>query len=87
MRVEITRFRVNTIMLERNDIIAHFNVRVGDFHIKAGTLRVPHDGGDPFISMPGRKTAAIAIADPSETRDDILDAVVARFRAETGRAP
>lgn len=87
MRVEITRFRTNLMMLERADIVAHFDVRVGDFHIHNGSLRVPHQAGDAFIALPGKGTSGISIASPSETRDDILDAVVARFWAETGHAP
>ena len=84
---DITRFRLNTIPLERSDIIAHFTVKVGDFTIHDGTLRLPHDGGDAFIVMPGKATCGISIAQPSETRDAIHAAVCARYRAETGRWP
>lgn len=84
---EVTRFRLNTIPLERSDIIAHFDVRVGDFHIHKRSLRLPHDGGEAFVCMPGKATSGISIAQPSETRDAIHAAVCARYRAETGRWP
>lgn len=84
---DITRFRLNTIPGERADIIAHFDVRVGDFLIRNGSLRLPHDGRDAFVCLPGKGVCGISIAQPSETRDAIHDAVCARYRAETGRWP
>lgn len=83
----ITRFRLDTIPLDRADIIAHFDVRVGDFTIHKGTLRLPHDSGEAFIVMPGKGVCGISIAQPSETRDTIHAAVCARYRAETGHWP
>ena len=84
---DVTRFRLNTIVGERADIIAHFDIRIGDFTVYGGTLRAPHDGADAFVSMPGRRTSGISIAQPSDTRDAIHHAVYARYHAETGRWP
>lgn len=84
---EIVRFRLNTVPLERADIIAHFDVRVGDFTIRNGSLRLPHDGSAAFVTLPGKGISGISIAQPSDTRDAIHDAVCARYRAETGRWP
>lgn len=84
---DIIRFYLANSPGERSDIIARFDVRVGDFLIRNGSLRLPHDGRDAFVCMPGKGTCGISIAQPSETRDAIHDAVCARYRAETGRWP
>ena len=85
--VEIVRFYLANSPGDRSDVIARFDVRVGDFLIRNGSLRLPHDSGDAFVAMPGKATCGISIAQPSETRDIIHAAVCARYRAETGRWP
>lgn len=84
---DIIRFYLANSPGDRSDVIARFDVRVGDFLIRNGSLRQPHDGRDAFVCMPGKGTCGISIAQPSETRDIIHDAVCARYRAETGRWP
>lgn len=84
---QISRFRLNTLPLQRSDIIAHFDCRVGDIAIHGATLRLPHDGSHAFTVLPSKGTCGISIAQPSNTRDSIYAAVVARYRAETGRWP
>lgn len=84
---DIIRFYLANSPGDRSDVIARFDVRVGDFLIRNGSLRLPHDGRDAFVAMPGKATSGISIAQPSNTRDAIHDAVCARYRAETGRWP
>lgn len=84
---DIIRFYLANSPGDRSDVIARFDVRVGDFTIRKGSLRIPHDSGDAFVAMPGKGVCGISIAQPSETRDAIHDAVCARYRAETGRWP
>jgi len=84
---DIIRFYLANSPGDRSDVIARFDVRVGDFLIRNGSLRLPHDSGEAFITMPGKATCGISIAQPSDTRDAIHAAVCARYRAETGRWP
>lgn len=84
--IEVTRFRVNTIPLNKSDIIAHFDVKVGHFHLRKCALALSHDNEQAFIILPGKRIGNISIDLDAPFRDDILDEVCWLYQEQRGIA-
>lgn len=68
---------------ERSDVVASFDVDVGDFRIRGCSLRRRHDNGRYFAATPGRGSGdhVIYVSPDSPLRDALCNAMLTHFEA------
>jgi hypothetical protein len=78
--IEITRFEPFHHYSEFATTVAGFDVTIGDITIRKASLRYRNDTHAYCLGFPDRM-AGVTVLDPSPTREAILEAAMARFRA------
>jgi hypothetical protein len=80
MSINIKRFCPFYRCGELTTTVASFDVSIGDITFRKASLRYSNETLIYSVGLPG-PSRGVALADPSPTRDALLDAVLARYRA------
>lgn len=84
--IEITRFEPFHHYSEFATTVASFDVTIDDITFRRASLRYRNDTHAYCIGFPDRM-ARVTVKDPSRTREAILEAAMARFRAVDDASP
>ncbi len=78
MNIEITRMNSTHVTCARSTIVAAFDARIGDFKIHNAQVRLNHDSGALFVTLPGRQKGGISLR-YGELRSAIGSAALAAY--------